>query len=135
MDNDFFIRPILNSPYDYPGRHWELVNGQPTQHIVEKRRTVDFITPIPKPRKVRSKDQQSMVFDEGHGLSTDKQQYRTADTINRLREEINGGASPTRPTGRSHPKLPASSSTGAITISAGFVLSSASLRLSRPPSG
>ncbi len=26
--------PILNSPYDYPGRHWELdEKGQPTQRV------------------------------------------------------------------------------------------------------
>jgi hypothetical protein len=32
MDNQFFERPILNSPYDYPTRYWELdVQGQPTQ--------------------------------------------------------------------------------------------------------
>ena len=30
MDNSFFERPILNSPYAYPGRHWELdADGQP----------------------------------------------------------------------------------------------------------
>ena len=32
----FFERPILNSPYAYPGRHWELdEEGQPTNHIIE----------------------------------------------------------------------------------------------------
>lgn len=52
MDNQFFKRPILNSPYEYPARHWELdEQGQPTQRIVEKRRSAEFITPIPKPRK------------------------------------------------------------------------------------
>jgi len=25
MDNRFFERPILNSPYEYPKRHWELM--------------------------------------------------------------------------------------------------------------
>jgi hypothetical protein len=24
MDNQFFERPILNSPYEYPTQHWEL---------------------------------------------------------------------------------------------------------------
>ena len=24
MDSQFFEKPILNSPYDYPARHWEL---------------------------------------------------------------------------------------------------------------
>ena len=31
MDNQFFERPILNSPYEYPERYWELdEQGQPT---------------------------------------------------------------------------------------------------------
>ena len=48
----FFERPILNSPYEYPNRHWELDDaGQPTQDIVESRRPAEFISPIPKPRK------------------------------------------------------------------------------------
>ena len=30
MDNRFFENPILNSPYAYPARHWELdADGQP----------------------------------------------------------------------------------------------------------
>jgi type III restriction enzyme len=40
MDNRFFEQPILNSPYEYPARHWELDDqGQPTQQIIETRRT------------------------------------------------------------------------------------------------
>jgi len=43
MDNRFFDRPILNSPYEYPRRHWELDDqGQPTQHVIEKRRRAEF---------------------------------------------------------------------------------------------
>jgi len=31
MTNPFFDAPILNSPYAYPARHWELDEyGQPT---------------------------------------------------------------------------------------------------------
>jgi len=30
VENGFFEHPILNSPYEYPARHWELdANGQP----------------------------------------------------------------------------------------------------------
>jgi len=30
MDNRFFEKPVINSPYEYPGRHWELDDdGQP----------------------------------------------------------------------------------------------------------
>ena len=46
MSNAFFDRPILNSPYPYPIRHWELDDtGQPTQEIIETRRGAKFVTP------------------------------------------------------------------------------------------
>ena len=36
MENRFFEQPILNSPYEYPAKHWELDDqGQPTQQIIE----------------------------------------------------------------------------------------------------
>ena len=38
MDSQFFEKPILNSPYDYPARHWELdKTGQPTQRVQASR--------------------------------------------------------------------------------------------------
>ncbi len=66
MSNPFFDRPILNSPYVRPLRHWELdTDGQPTQKIIETRRRAEFITPIPKPKTRKgSPDQQKMVFDD-----------------------------------------------------------------------
>src|SRR5713226_1420321 len=90
MSNPFFDRPILNSPYACPARHWELdAQGQPTQQIVEKRRRAEFITPIPKPKKRQGMaDQTAIVFDEGKGLSTPKQQYDHTATINAVRQEV-----------------------------------------------
>ncbi len=90
MSNPFFEHPILNSPYAYPLRHWELdASGQPTQKIIETRRKAEFITPIPKPRKRKgSAAQQAMVFDEGKGLSTEKQQYDPTSIINELRQQV-----------------------------------------------
>jgi len=72
MDDRFFERPILNSPYAYPARHWELdEQGQPTQRIIEARRTAQFITPIPRPKKTKRRaGQERLVFDEGAGIST-----------------------------------------------------------------
>jgi type III restriction enzyme len=88
--NPFFERPILYSPYEYPTRHWELDDsGQPTQRIVDRRRRAEFITPIPKPKKRRgSADQQQIVFDEGKGISTAKQQYDPTSIINELRQQV-----------------------------------------------
>ncbi len=92
MSNDFFEQPILNSPYEYPGKHWELdASGQPTQQVKPERRRADFFTPIPKPRKRKKKGaevQQDIVFDEGKGLSTKEQQYEVAATINEIRKEV-----------------------------------------------
>ena len=69
MSADFVSKPILNSPYAYPSRHWELdEQGQPTQKIIETRRPPAFVTPIPKPKKRKSSEKQSsIVFDEGNG--------------------------------------------------------------------
>jgi len=90
MDNRFFEKPILNSPYAYPARHWELdASGQPTQQITETRRRAEFITPIPKPKKRKgASEQQQIVFDEGKGLSTKDQQYIHTAIINGVRQEV-----------------------------------------------
>ncbi|MBS0366086.1 MAG: DEAD/DEAH box helicase family protein [Proteobacteria bacterium] len=89
MNNDFFERPILNSPYAYPSRHWELdASGQPTQQVVPKRRDARFVTPIPKPKKHKGAQQASIVFDEGEGLSTREQQYAHTSIITGLREQV-----------------------------------------------
>ena len=89
MSDPFFEHPILNSPYELPSRHWKLdEDGQPSQEIAESRRTVDFITPIPKAKKRKGSQQDELVFDEGKGLSSSDQQYQMADTINRLRTHV-----------------------------------------------
>lgn len=90
MDNKFFDKPILNSPYDCPASHWELdTTGQPTQQIIGSRRRAEFITPIPKPKKrKRSASQGEIVFDEGKGLSTKKQQYDLTSIINEVRHTV-----------------------------------------------
>ena len=87
MTNPFFEKPILNTPYGYPNRHWELdETGQPTQQVKEQRRPAEFITPIPKPKKQKGAAKQtSLLFDEG--LSTQEQQYHSA-IINGVRAEV-----------------------------------------------
>ncbi len=87
MNNSFFEHPILNSPYNYPARYWELdEHGQPTHQTINSRRESKYITPIPKPKKRKTAaEQQKIVFDEGLGLSTEKQQYDPTPIINELR--------------------------------------------------
>lgn len=100
MKDLFFGQPILNSPYEYPARHWELdASGQPTQKITPHRRWAEFITPIPKPKKQRAKksSQQEMVFDEGLGLSTAEQQYDPTPIINALRQQVDDWRNRSKP--------------------------------------
>jgi type III restriction enzyme len=91
MSELFFEKPILNSPYEIPTRHWELdALGQPTQQITHSRRRAEFITPIPKPRKQKGGHKQdSLVFDEGLGLSNEQQRYDHTAIINAVRQEVN----------------------------------------------
>ena len=90
MENNFYEHPILNSPYEYPARHWELDDqGLPTQNVIETRRSAEFITPIPKPRKRRAaRGQQQFVFDEGKGLSSQEQQYDVTAMVNEIRRHV-----------------------------------------------
>ncbi|MBD3386425.1 restriction endonuclease [candidate division KSB1 bacterium] len=90
MENRFFEQPVINSPYEYPRRHWELdEQGQPTQKIINHRRTAEFITPIPKPRKQKgSARQEQFIYDEGKGLSSRKQKYDPTPVINSLRKQV-----------------------------------------------
>jgi type III restriction enzyme len=86
MSNPFFDQPILNSPYGYPRRHWELdEGGQPKQRIIDTRRSAKFITPIPKPKKRKAPSQSGFVFDKGKGLSTKEQQYDPTSIISEVR--------------------------------------------------
>jgi type III restriction enzyme len=85
----FFEHPILNSPYGYPARHWELADGQPTNTILETRRRSELITPVPQPKKRRQKrGQKEMVFDEGKGLSSEEQEYNPTPIINEIRSYV-----------------------------------------------
>ena len=90
MSDRFFQQPILNSPYAYPDRHWELdASGQPTHQIIPSRRPVRLITPIPTSRKrKREAEQKEMVLDEGEGLSSEEQQYATTSVIDRMRGQV-----------------------------------------------
>lgn len=65
MENPFYERPILNSPYECPSRHWELDSeGRPTQQIKDFRRPASFISPIPKPKKKSAKQQPGLFEDK-----------------------------------------------------------------------
>jgi type III restriction enzyme len=88
MSNPFFEHPILNSPYEFPERHWELDStGQPTQQILERRRIADFVTPIPKSKKQGAEQQPSLnLVEEDLGLPGG-QKYQAA-IINAVRGQV-----------------------------------------------
>ena len=91
MTELFFEQPVLNSPYERPSRHWELdETGQPTQQIVEHRRTAEFVTPIPQPKKRKGSAQQAaLVFDEAaQKLEAAGQQYDLTAIINGIRQQV-----------------------------------------------
>jgi type III restriction enzyme len=89
MTNPFFDHPILNTPYAYPKRHWELdTHGQPTQRIIETRRKAEFITPIPKPRRQRGASQPELGFTDDEDISTKDQNYAHTQLINELRRQV-----------------------------------------------
>jgi type III restriction enzyme len=91
MPLTFFEHPILNSPYGYPARHWELdTDGQPTNALIESRRRSDLITPVPKAKKrkaPRTQTELDLAADDG-GLSTAEQRYDPTPIINELRGYI-----------------------------------------------
>ncbi|PSB27673.1 BPTD_3080 family restriction endonuclease [Stenomitos frigidus] len=90
--DQFFEKPILNSPYAYPSQHWELdADGQPTNQLIGTRRSAEFITPIPKPKKRRQAQevQQTLALFDTEGISIGSQQYDLSLYINSIREKVN----------------------------------------------
>ena len=85
MPSTFVEQPILNSPYAYPGRHWELENGLPTNRIVERRRHSEHIVPVPPAR--RESIQRALPLGIA-GLSDERQQYDPTPIINEIRRRV-----------------------------------------------
>ena len=69
--------------------HWELdASGQPMNRILPERRKVEFITPIPKPKKHKGV-QREMVFDAvAQALETEAQQYDLTALISGVRQRV-----------------------------------------------
>ena len=89
VEQGFFEQPILNSPYEYPARHWELdENRQPTNRIVDRRRSVTFITRIPAARKQRTKQAELGLDDADRTADEDGQQYELMRMIESVRHSV-----------------------------------------------
>ena len=90
-DNPFYDRPILNSPYQRPGLHWELdASGQPTQRVVERRRPSSYVTPVPAPKKSSGTQpvQAALVIPDAAGASVAGDLYDVTGRINRVRQLV-----------------------------------------------
>ncbi len=87
---DFFEAPILNSPYEYPARHWDLgADGQPTNVLLEHRRKSAYYTPVPKPKKKKAKPQQAeMLLPDADGISIQGDVYDPTPIVNELRQFV-----------------------------------------------
>jgi type III restriction enzyme len=84
LSSDFFASPILNSPYEPPKRHWQLVDGQPTGVVEPGRRRSDLTTPIPKAKTTRGKSAtQSDLYADAAG-----DVYDPTETINGIRSAV-----------------------------------------------
>ena len=90
MSEPFFNEPVLNSPYGYPEEHWNLnEDGQPTDLKISERRPSKLITPVPKPKKRRSKESQpELELDTTDGLSSAKQEYTLKPIVNDIRRQV-----------------------------------------------
>ncbi len=85
----FFESPVLNSPYEEPGRYWELdVEGRPTGRIVDGRRRAAYVTPIARAKREAGASEVQEVLDLGIRAGKDDQRYDQYDLINEVRDEV-----------------------------------------------
>jgi len=91
MAQSFFDKPILNSPYNYPGQHWELIDGQPSGNIIGTRRDSVYYSPVPKPKKVKKTkkgEEQTLKFTDDLTDPQDEQEYVTTKIVNEIRSYV-----------------------------------------------
>lgn len=79
--------PVLNSPYDEPSRHFEILPTGPTGAILDYRRKSEFFMPVPKPKK-KGKAKQAAA-QQGFDLAalTDESVEKN-DKIDQLRDQL-----------------------------------------------
>jgi len=84
---DFFKNPILNSPYQYPAKHWLLEEGLPTGRVEDARRECSYLTPIPKSKQRRKEKEQSDLFEQPM-VSVDGTEYDPTSIVNQVRAKV-----------------------------------------------
>ncbi len=84
----FFEKPILNTPYSMPTRHWELDGeGRPTDRVIDSRRRSDLISAMPqsKSRKGNQQDELDLSTEGLGGLGID---FNVTEFVNEIRREV-----------------------------------------------
>ena len=85
----FYERPILNSPYDYPGRHWELdEENRPTNRVIEQRRPSAYVSPIPRPRRHEGQQLELVEHSAARTWDAADEQYDLTAFINGVRRAV-----------------------------------------------
>lgn len=85
---DFFERPILNSPYVEPSRHWELdADDRPTHRIRSERRASRLATALPGASATAERASTGSLF-EGLGHETATTAIDPSPLVEALRAEL-----------------------------------------------
>lgn len=84
----FFKKPILNSPYLTPRKHWELDgDGRPTDTVISKRRRSDLISAMPKPKSIKGGKQSELELSSA-GLEGQDMAYNVTEFVNEMRSQV-----------------------------------------------
>ncbi|WP_296644379.1 BPTD_3080 family restriction endonuclease [Roseinatronobacter sp.] len=85
----FFEKPILNSPYMMPTRHWELDDeGRPTDRVAENRRRSELISAMPQAKSKKSGGTQSEMELSAQGLEGLGVEFNVTEFVNEIRREV-----------------------------------------------
>lgn len=85
----FFEKPILNSPYMMPTRHWELDDeGRPTDRVIESRRRSELISAMPQAKSKKSGGTQSEMELSAKGLEGLGVEFNVTEFVNEIRREV-----------------------------------------------
>ena len=85
MALSFTEEPILNSPYEYPRQHWQLINGIPTDNVLEYRRPSEYIVPVPPSQAQAEQPRMTLGLAD---LSDEDQEYDPTPIINEIRRMV-----------------------------------------------
>jgi type III restriction enzyme len=85
----FFEKPILNTPYAMPSRHWEMDGeGRPTDRVIESRRRSELISAMPQAKSKKSGGIQSEMELSTKGLEGLGVEFNVTEFVNEIRREV-----------------------------------------------